>query len=362
LKLGILGGAFVALAVAAAPASAQLSGEVLDEDGQPLAGVSVEAWNDNGKIAVRLTDAEGLFSFADSALAAETTILWAARLGYRPLRIAVEPGIGHYEIRLEEEAVSVQGVVVEAPREVCTGGEDDEARFLWERVRTRYHPALDTLGVATYIAWAEDIVSIDDIGPLDLPAMAIEQRGSSPQLRFSWGRRVEKQGYAFRTRRVEAQRAFDSWVYAPLHADFAPHLLDDSVGFQDAGARRERRRSGSVLPGDFRPADLLPAPPGGHVLEAGHAGSLLPAISAVRRVAHRPGRLGADAPDPEASGLRRASPRRRLGYRPPSGSSSRSEIGGPSTSWNSTARRRSVADMPRMSARRASGPVPPPVA
>ena len=230
MKLEILVCAFMALAVTAAPSSAQLSGEVLDEDGQPLAGVSVEAWNENGKIAVRLTDAEGLFSFADSTMAAETTILWAARLGFRPLRIAVEPGIDHYEIRLEEEPVSVQGLVIEAPREFCTGGEDSEARFLWERARTRYHPALDTLGVATYIAWAEDVVSIDDIGPLDLPVMAIEQRGSSPQLRFSWGRRVEKQGYAFRTRRVEAQRAFDSWVYAPLHADFAPHLLHESFG------------------------------------------------------------------------------------------------------------------------------------
>ena len=230
MKLEILVGAFVALAVVAAPLSAQLTGEVSDENGQALSGVSVEAWNENGKIAVRLTDAEGLFSFADSAIAAETTILWAARLGYRPLRISIEPGIAHYRIRLEEEAVSVQGVVVEAPREVCSGGEDSEARFLWERVRTRYHPALDTLGVATYIAWAEDVVSIDDIGPLDLPALAIEQRGSSPQLRFSWGRRVKKQGYAFRTRRVESQRAFDSWVYAPLHADFAPHLIDQLFG------------------------------------------------------------------------------------------------------------------------------------
>jgi hypothetical protein len=236
LKRDVLLGV-LALVLVTAPLDAQLTGVVTDEDGEPLQGVSIEAWNDGGKIAVRLTDAIGMFSFPDT-IRGETSILWAARLGFRwaarlgfrPLRVSVEPGIDHYEIRMEEEPVSVQGVIVEAPRELCTGREDAGARFLWERMRSRYHPSLDTLGVATYMAWAEDVVSIDDIGPLDLPNMAIEQRGSAPQLRFSWGRRVEKRGYAFRTRRVESSRSFDSWVYAPIHADFAPHLIDPVFG------------------------------------------------------------------------------------------------------------------------------------
>jgi hypothetical protein len=225
----VLAASLVLVSLSAAPVSAQLTGVVVDEEGDPLQGVSIEAWNDGGKIAVRLTDDAGGFEFPDS-IRVQTTVLWAARLGFRPLNVGVEQGIAHYELTLEEEAVSVQGLVVEAPREMCGGREDADARFLWERVRARYHPALDTLGVATYMAWAEDVVSIDDIGEMDLPVMAIEQRGSAPQLRFSWRRRVEDDGYAFRTRRVESGRSFDSWVYAPIHADFAPHLIDAVFG------------------------------------------------------------------------------------------------------------------------------------
>lgn len=228
MKIGFATTALL-LVVGAAPLSAQLTGEVTDEGGQPLQGVSVEAWNDNGKLTVRLTDDDGLFSFPDS-VAAQTTVLWAARLGFRPQRILVDAGVRHYEIRLVQEAVAVQGVVVEAPREVCDGRDDDDARYIWNRLRTRYHPSLDTLGVATYMAWAEDEVPLDDIGPLDLPALAIEQRGSASQLRFSWERRVGRQGYAFRTRRVDHGRAYDSWVYAPIEADFAPHLIDNEFG------------------------------------------------------------------------------------------------------------------------------------
>jgi hypothetical protein len=228
VKIAVLIGTLF-LALVAHPATAQLTGRVMTETGLPLQGVSMEAWNDGGKIMVRLTDDAGLFSFPDS-VAAEATVLWAARLGFRPQRVSTESGVTHYEIRLVEEAVSVQGVVVEAPREVCDGREDDEARYIWQRLRARYHPALDTLGVATYMVWAEAFVPLDDIGPLDLPAVAIEQRGSSSQLRFAWNRRVARRGYAFPTRRVENGEAHDSWVYAPIDADFAPHLIDETFG------------------------------------------------------------------------------------------------------------------------------------
>lgn len=228
MKNGILAGV-VMWVVGVLPLSAQLTGEVTDEDGQPLQGVSMEAWNDGGKIAVRLTDDAGAFSFPDS-VAVETTVLWAARLGFRPQRVSVTEGVTHYELTLIEEAVSVQGVVVEAPREVCDGKEDAAARQIWQRLRARYHPALDTLGVATYMVWAEAEVPVDDLGPLELPTVAVEQRGSSSQLRFAWDRRVARRGYAFPTRRVEHGIARDSWVYAPIHADFAPHLIDETFG------------------------------------------------------------------------------------------------------------------------------------
>ena len=29
---------------------------------------------------------------------------------------------------------------------------------------------------------------------------------------------------------MESSRSFDSWVYAPIHADFAPHLIDPVFG------------------------------------------------------------------------------------------------------------------------------------
>ena len=89
---------------------------------------------------------------------------------------------------------------------------------------------MDTLGVATYLAEADTIVPLSELGSLKLPSLNLSQRGSSSLLRFSWTRRIDREGYASAIRRIDTGRAYDSWVYPPLEADFAPHFVDDDFG------------------------------------------------------------------------------------------------------------------------------------
>lgn len=216
----------IAVSTEAAGASAQLTGEVTDTAGVALAGVLVEAWSSaDGRLASQITDSVGRFEFRPS-VAERAGLLRAGRLGYRPSVRPVEAGAGHVVLRLTEEPISLEGFVVESPDRACDEEESDEARSLWRSLRRQYAGPMDTVGIATYLASAERLVSRDEIGPLQVPDDTTAQRGSSSQLRFSWSRQVKRNGYAFPVRRTDQGRSYDSWSYAPLEADFAPHFVD----------------------------------------------------------------------------------------------------------------------------------------
>ncbi len=58
----------------------------------------------------------------------------------------------------------------------------------------------------------------------------MSQRGSGSIQRFSWDRRIKRDGYAFKVQRTDGAAAFDSWVYAPLEADFTSHFVGELFG------------------------------------------------------------------------------------------------------------------------------------
>lgn len=227
IRATVLFAVFVAsaLLLVAEPASAQMTGMVTDTTDAPLEGVVVEAWSDGARLASRVSGPDGRFTFPDS-IARQTRQLRAGRLGYRLLIQPVESGRGDHHLRLDPEPVPLRGLVVETERQQCSFDDEGEARRLWNALSRRYSGPMDTVGIATYLTQVDTLLPRDDIGPLELPAAMLSQRGSSSQLRFSWTRRVRRQGYAFRVRRTERGRSFDSWAYAPLEADFAPHFVD----------------------------------------------------------------------------------------------------------------------------------------
>lgn len=209
--------------------SAQITGRVLDQGGNPIEGAAVEAWGDDRRLATRLTDATGTFTIP-AVVAVRTTALYAARIGFRARRVDVEPGAGPVEIRLDSEAIALPSVEVVTPREFCPRPDEREAREIWQAVRQRYAHGLDTMGVATYLATNRGLVDRDELGIAMPVGAAEEQRGSSFLLRVSWDRRIDREGYAYPVRRPTAGGALDSWVYAPLEADLAPHFIGELFG------------------------------------------------------------------------------------------------------------------------------------
>lgn len=224
----VLAFALAATALGAVPARSQLSGVVRDLEGAPLQGVTVEAWSPERRLAVRVTDAGGFFRFPPETASA-TTALYAHRLGYRGTRLEVVAG-AEVEIRLQPQAIPLPSLNVVADRELCPRNDEPAARVLWDAARRRYAGGLDTMGVATYLASSRAVVSPEALAWTPPQGEALEQRGSSFLLRVSWRRRIEREGYAYPVRRPTAEGSLDSWVYAPLEADLAPHFADPLFG------------------------------------------------------------------------------------------------------------------------------------
>ncbi len=214
---------------AASPAQAQITGYVLNEEGDPVAGAAVEAWAADRKIGGRLADEDGWFLFP-AVLTGQIRALYAGQLGYHPEVVQIEEDVDSYEIRLTREPIPLPELVVDAQRDRCAGGEDRGARRLWEHAAARYSQGLDTLGVATYLASVESILPEGEVGTVQASGEAVAQRGSSSLLRFSWRRRIEREGYAYQIRRSTPEQSYTSWVYPPLEADFAPHFAGEFFG------------------------------------------------------------------------------------------------------------------------------------
>jgi hypothetical protein len=221
---------FAAQCFIAGSAAAQLDGVVTRAGGSPIEGVSVEAWSVDRRVGATLTDALGTFSFSEE-IASSTVRLRLGALGFEVEEVAVRGGLITYEIELTEAPLAVEGLVVTMEEATCEmGREDAEGRRLWQLARIRYDGLMDTLGVATYLAEADTIVPLSRLGSLQLPVLNLSQRGSSSLLRFNWTRRIDREGYAFAVRRTDGGRPYDSWVYPPLEADFAPHFVDEVFG------------------------------------------------------------------------------------------------------------------------------------
>lgn len=122
-------------------AAAQVTGTVVDAAGRPVSAASVELWGGGERIARTVTDSAGAFS-VDRARSSGVRTLAVHRIGFRRAVVAVAEGAVGVRVRLEADAVALEGVAAAAPRRVCPNRDDPVARGLWESARRRY--ATDT--------------------------------------------------------------------------------------------------------------------------------------------------------------------------------------------------------------------------
>jgi hypothetical protein len=232
--------------------SGQIEGVVTDMSGMPLDNVIVEAWSPSGRLAVTVTGEDGRFAFV-RPIAERATGLYAHRLGYQAVRPEVLPGVREYLLRMVEDPLPIEGIVVDAERAVCTTQEDEEARHLWAAAARRYSSEIDHLGMATYLASSIQAVPVSSLGPVPLSGGGVAQRGSAPLFRASWRRRVQRQGYARPLSAPSPDGMYEAWGYPPLEADFATHFVDPVFGELHRFTLEEKTGSGTTL--RFCPAE-----------------------------------------------------------------------------------------------------------
>lgn len=215
----------------------ELHGRVTDPEGTPLAAVTIQARAGERPMATVATGTDGTFRFRpssvlDRALQEGTLVIRAERLGYRTEEVSVDPeATGPVHLTMEPAPLPLPGFEVDAGPRTCEGDEGG-GRLVWRRAAARHPGGLDTLGVASYTLVHRDTLEGDGSTGAGPAGHEYEpgQRGSAPILRIGWARRIDRDGYAFAVRRTDRTGSFDSWSYAPLQADLAPHLGTEQFG------------------------------------------------------------------------------------------------------------------------------------
>ncbi len=242
-------------------APGEVRGRVVDESGSPVIGVRVELAVQERILGAATTGADGHFQIRFStevltALGSPTSAeVRAQRLGYHPATESVDlPEPGDVLLVLQPAPLPLPAMQVDGGPTQCEGDDPDGlARLLWRAAASRHQGGVDTLGIASYMSALTDTIG----GGVYVRTRMLEsggveegvgrpeagQRGSAPILRLGWGRRIDRQGYAFPVRRTDREGSFASWSYAPLESDLAPHFgaaqFGDRHYFQMVSARED---------------------------------------------------------------------------------------------------------------------------
>ncbi|MEX2529649.1 MAG: carboxypeptidase-like regulatory domain-containing protein [Gemmatimonadota bacterium] len=270
ITLGLITGGWLGVGAAPSPHAThawtgedrgEVRGSVVDEVGEPVLGVRVELVIRERLVGSATTEADGRFQILFSAdvlraLGSPTSgEVRAQRLGYHAAVQSVElPDPGEVLLVLRPAPLPLPGMRVDGGPTRCEGDDADGlARLLWEAAASRHPGGVDTLGIASYMSSLTDTVDGEARAPVRSPdgATAEEgvgrpeagQRGSAPILRLGWGRRIDRQGYAFPVRRTDREGSYASWSYAPLESDLASHFGAPQFGemhyFQMISARED---------------------------------------------------------------------------------------------------------------------------
>lgn len=228
----------------AGPAAAQVAGRVVEEEGRPVPGATVELWTASRRLAQTRTDDAGRFSFArDSAVGA--TSVAAHRLGFQAASTALAQG-REVVVRLSPAPLALAGVRVRSrARPPCPNRETARARTTWQLASARYTPP-GTLPEGARVRserW-EATVPRDEIGvvegrrpvPGEFDARDLRRVGaaSDGMLAGAYARRADFDGQ-------------EHWEYAPLAWGLNAHFVGERFGALHSFSVMAERADGVVL-------------------------------------------------------------------------------------------------------------------
>lgn len=209
----------------------EVRGSVLDEAGRPVRAARVQLTGSGGIVGSATSDTRGRFTIAYRDAGFAILALRVDRLGYEGVELELPP-LPEQEVRVElvPAPLPLPGIEVAGSGPACQDTNPSSLE-LWQAVAANHVRDLDTLGAATYtLARTDTLDTMRPSGPVGEGSgdLVSGQRGSAPLLRYSWERRVEREGYAFPVRRTNREGSYASWSYAPLEADFAQHFVTAS--------------------------------------------------------------------------------------------------------------------------------------
>ena len=205
--------------------AAQVDGVVVDGNGQPVEGATVELWRPLERAAVRLTGADGAFRFREDE-SAGASALYVTRLGFAPLRATAAPGATGVRLVLTEARLPLPELVVETATHVCPNEESGDAVALWRAASAGYVPVEEGVFVGTRLTSAMSRVEIGDVGVRPARASGRGERGSAGSVHAEWRERIRKEGYAWPLRASSLDGRFEAWEYPRLESDLAGHFAD----------------------------------------------------------------------------------------------------------------------------------------
>jgi len=214
--------AMLALVVPTA-ARSQVRGVVTDEVGRPVAGVLVELWEPDRRVAGQGTDAGGRFYLRVPD--ARARAIYARGIGLLPLRRSIARTDTVLTLVMESRAVVVAPVTVEASRNACPRSDDPRARGLWQLAASRYDAEFSARGVRSSGRMFRAMVPPDSLGLIDTTRLvdAFIAGGWTPR------GRAQPAVYALPASGVLPPR-FDLWTYPFLESIHAWHFADAQFG------------------------------------------------------------------------------------------------------------------------------------
>lgn len=211
------------------PCVAQVRGQIVDEAHAPLVRALVELWGPAERLAARVSDGSGRFSF-DGVDAGPSAALLVRAVGFGALRVAVSPHDSTLVLAMRPVQFSLRPVVVADSSRLCQRSETRAARALWTAVASRYVDP-DAVGPAVYdsIRIFDAVVSPEEFGKIDTSRLMLGEMSRGGGYYAQETALIRKSGYATLGSGLMAQR-YDYWTYPKLDSFLAAHFVDSLFG------------------------------------------------------------------------------------------------------------------------------------
>jgi hypothetical protein len=189
----------------------------------------------------------------------------AAHLALLALSVtAFTEASGQRPTRPDTAATPLPGLIARADAEQCPRDDDPRARALWERMRSRYSPELDSASLwanlrassgyvdagalfqfdtvfsnrpdGTTDGWNTSEVLRDSamraLAFVQAPRVGFGSRGMAGRLRANLNRFIERHGYGNRNPKIYADltQISAAWSYPPLDGELGSHFISDVFG------------------------------------------------------------------------------------------------------------------------------------